>query len=168
MSSTPQSAESQRAHFLSMLRQFRDGMLVTHGPDQLLHARPMHVAQVEDQGAVWLMSDLHALKVEELRRDARATVTMQDGGRFLALAGHAEVVRDADKVAALWSEPWRVWFPTGPADPTIALLKVVPEGGEYWDSSGVKGLKYAFAAAKAYATGDRPHLGREHQAKVDL
>lgn len=161
-------SDPQRDHFLHMLRQFRDGMFITHAPDRSLHARPMHVAEVEADGVLWLMSDVAALKVEELRRDARTSITMQSGGKYLALTGHAEVVRDADRAERLWSEPWRVWFPNGPRDASVVLIKVVPAKGEYWDSGGVNALTYAFEAVRAYAAGDRPRLGDSHQAKVDL
>ena len=151
-----------------MLRQFRDGMLITHATDGALHPRPMHLAAADDDGTLWLMVDLRSAKVEELRHDARASLTLQDGGRFLALSGHAEVVREQARVDAIWREPMKVWFPGGAADPNVALIKIVPHGGEYWDGKGMNGLTYAFEAARAYLTGSQPRLGEDVQAKVPL
>jgi hypothetical protein len=34
------------------------------------------------------------------------------------------------------------------------LLRFSPIDAEYWDTSGARGLKYAFHAAKAYLSGD--------------
>ncbi len=159
---------AEKKHFIAILQQFRDGMLITHSTDGALHPRPMHIAEAEDDGTLWLFCDLRSAKVEELRQDARASLTLQDGGRFLALSGHAEVVRDPARLEALWSEPMKVWFPQGPRGEHVALIKVVPQGGEYWDAKGVAGLSYAFEAARAYVAGRSPQLGGEHQAKVSL
>ena len=53
-------------------------------------------------------------------------------------------------------------------DPSIALLKLDAEQGEYWDNAGVQGLKYAFEAIKAYAKGETPAADDRQHAKVDL
>ena len=159
-------AEKQR--FIAILQQFRDGMLITHATDGALHPRPMHIAKADDEGTLWLFCDLRSAKVEELSQDARASLTLQDSGRFLALSGHAEVVRDLARLEALWSEPMKVWFPDGPRAEHVALIKVVPRGGEYWDNKGMAGLTYLFEAARAYVSGKPPQLGGEHQAKVSL
>ena len=156
------------AHFIQLLGGFRAGMFITHGVDGELHPRPMQLAEVQPDGTVWLMSDLTTQKVEELREDARASLTLQDGGRFVALSGKAELVRDPDRAERLWSEPWRVWFPKGPRDPNVALIKIVPSSGEYWDGKGVNGLRYLFEAARAYVAGDRPDLSEGQAGKVDL
>ena len=68
------------------------------------------------------------------------------------------------KVAELWKEPFRVWFPGGREDPDIALIAVEPERAEYWDNSGFHKLQYLWEAAGAYVTGDTPKVeeGEQH------
>ena len=69
----------------------------------------------------------------------------------------------------LWREPFKAWFPKGKDDPELALVSVTPQDGEYWDTEGLKKIKYLFEAAKAYATGTTPHIDEgEQHAKVKL
>ena len=51
----------------------------------------------------------------------------------------------------------------------MALVSVTPQQGEYWDNAGLQKIKHLFEAAKAYATGHKPHVeeGEQH-AKVTL
>lgn len=72
------------------------------------------------------------------------------------LNGRAHLTRERELIERLWSDAWRVWFPQGKSDPAICLIQIEPLEGEYWDSSGARGLKHAFQAARAYATGQQP------------
>jgi general stress protein 26 len=157
-------------HFFDLLRTFNYAMLVTHSRQGELHARPMALAEAEDQGDLWLVTDVHSEKVEELAEDARVSVSMQAGDRYVALSGKAEVVRDPDRVHALWNEKWRTWFPKGVEDPALVLIRVKPMHGEYWDNEGVAKAKFLYHAARAYLTGHRPSVGKDPdlQGKVEL
>ncbi|HEY4088470.1 MAG TPA: pyridoxamine 5'-phosphate oxidase family protein [Bryobacteraceae bacterium] len=62
-----------------------------------------------------------------------------------------------------WSEAFRVWFPGGPSDPTLALIGVQPIDAEYWDNGGSNKLKCLFEAAKAYVKGEKPDVGDPDQ-----
>ena len=42
------------------------------------------------------------------------------------------------KLKELWSPAVEAWFPDGPEDPNVTLLKVDTISGEYWDSPGGK------------------------------
>jgi general stress protein 26 len=147
--------QSREKHFLDLLRTFNYAMLVTHSRHGDLHARPMALAEVEDNGDLWLVTDIHSEKVEELAEDARVSVSMQAGDRYVALSGKAEVVRDTDRVRALWNEKWRGWFPKGVEDPNLVLIRVKPMHGEYWDNEGLAKAKFLYHAARAYLTGHR-------------
>ena len=51
---------------------------------------------------------------------------------FASVSGRGEIVRDRERMQALWS-PWvKVWFPKGLDDPNLALLCVQVESAEYW------------------------------------
>lgn len=162
------TAPAEGRHFLELVRSFDKAMLTTHGRDGTLHARPMVVAEVDDDCNVWLMSDVRAEKVEEVSEDARASVTMQSDNRFATMSGKTEVVRDRAHVKRLWNASWQVWFPEGPTDENVVLLKVLTQQGEFWDNAGVQGAKYLYRTAKAYVRGERPKLDREIHAKVAL
>lgn len=162
------ASQGEERHFLELIRTFDHAMLTTHGRDGTLHARPMIVAEIDNNGDVWLMSDVRAEKVEEVGEDARASVTMQSDSRFATLSGKTEVVRDTARMQRLWNASWQVWFPEGPTDDKLVLLKVQTQHGEFWDNAGVQGAKYLYRAAKAYVSGERPQMDRDIHAKVDL
>jgi general stress protein 26 len=146
---SPQAAD----HVLGLLRAFDAAMLVTRSGDDGLHARPMAIAEVEDGGAVWFVTDVTSPKMTDLGTDPEVLLTLQDARRYLTLNGDAAIVRSPEKVRALWKDTFKLWF-DGPDDPRMVLLKVTPRDAEYWDTSGIRGLKFAFRAAKAYLAGE--------------
>ena len=151
----------------SILAGFDTTMMVTSGPAGL-HARPMHVVQRAPGGVVYLVSGTDSAKVAELEADADVLLAFQDSRQFLVLAGRARLTRDRELIGRLWSDAWRVWFPQGKSDPTICLIQVEAREGEYWDNSGTRGLKYAFQAARAYATGQTPQPDPGQHGKVSI
>ncbi len=84
--------------------------------------------------------------------------------------GTATVLRDKSLIDQLWSETWRLWFPMGKDDPTLCLLRVDAQSGEYWDRAGSNRLKYLFEGLKAVMQGTTPDVDEdpEQHAKVRL
>lgn len=164
--STPET--QSLAHFNSLMHSFSHAMLTTHSRQGELHARPMIMAEVAADGDVYLIADVHSEKIEELAEDNRVNVAMQQGSRYVAVTGTASVVRDAEHIKKIWSESWRVWFPQGPEDTSVVLIKVSPQHGEYWDNEGMSRVKYLYETAKAYVTGTTPTLDADIHSKVSL
>ncbi|MDP9034699.1 MAG: pyridoxamine 5'-phosphate oxidase family protein [Myxococcota bacterium] len=147
--------ENKHKHLQELLEDFDTVMLITrHGERE--HARPMAVASVEGPTVVWFLTSEESPKADELRKDSFAAITAQAGRKFVALSGRAELLRDRAKLDELWNEAWKVWFPGGKEDPSLCLIRVVVDDAEYWDSSGLKGIRYALEAARAYVTGETP------------
>jgi general stress protein 26 len=125
-----------------------------------LRSRPM-VARV-DQAAdeLWFFTSVESGKIRELEANNEVLLTYSDPSRqnYVSIEGEGEVVRGPQKVKELWSEPMRVWFPKGPTDPDIALVKVKMREATYWDAPS-SAFVYAYGYAKAMATGERPHPG---------
>ena len=169
MNATP-SPRVQTEHFLSLLKKLHTAMLVTHTGGHDLHARPMAIAQVEDDGRIWFISGADTAKVHEIEIDSQVQVIAQDGdSAFLSLSGRASLITDREKLAELWQEPFRVWFPGGKDDPDIELIAVQPEMGEFWDTTGTNRCRYLWEAAKAYVTGTTPDADDQHlHGKVPL
>ncbi|HEX4610957.1 MAG TPA: pyridoxamine 5'-phosphate oxidase family protein [Urbifossiella sp.] len=144
-----------------LLEEFGLAMLVTRTPAGELRGRPMALAEVEPDGTLWFATDRYSAKVDELAKDGHVAVTMQSRTKFVSLSGTAAVVEDREKVGRLWKAEWKVWFTGGKDDPNLLLLRVAGHDGEYWDNSGVSGLKYLIAAGKALVTGSRPDVGQD-------
>jgi general stress protein 26 len=141
--------------FREILTHFDTAMLVSHEPDGHLRARPMNVAEVLHDGELWFVTSLESQKTREVADNPQVAAVMQGGGRYLVVSGRARIVMDPARIERVWKESWRPWFPDGPKDPRLCLIHVDPQEAEYWDTTGVRGLRFAFQAAKAYVTGHR-------------
>ena len=146
---------SKTKHLNELLESFDTAMLLTRDGDQN-HARPMAIAEIEGANTLWFVTSNESPKAEEIRGDTRVSVTLQSERRFVALSGTSALVRDRERIDALWKDAWKVWFPEGKDDPSIALIKVTVKDAEFWDNAGGKGICYAFEAAKALISGERP------------
>ncbi len=142
----------------TLLQDFDAAMLVTRTDEGQLRSRPMALADVDPDGTLWFLTQRDSGKISEIARDQHVNVAMQSSSKFVSLSGTATPVENRAKVAELWNEAWKVWFPGGKDDPALLLLKVEGQEGEYWDNSGTSGLKYLVEAGKAYLTGTRPDV----------
>ncbi|MBO6935218.1 MAG: pyridoxamine 5'-phosphate oxidase family protein [Deltaproteobacteria bacterium] len=146
-------SQEEKKHFLDLIREFDDAMLVSHAPDSQLRARPMAVAETTDEGDVFFVTSVDSPKVDELLDDARLLVTFQKGNKYVSLSGTAEFVEDRARIRELWQPIWSAWFPDGPEDTDIILIRVRAEEGEYWDMTGRTRVKMAFRGLRSLLTG---------------
>lgn len=129
--------------FVERLRQFETAMLITHGPNGKLHGRPMAVAEIEPVDSerfscyLWFLTGLETSKTDEIRQNQEVLVAFQNRqDQFLTLSGRAEIIRDAERVDAFWREHYRLWFPQGKTDPSLALIRVRLDQGQVWGQGG--------------------------------
>ena len=149
--------KSAEEKFREVLSKFDTAILNTFNESGQMHARPMAIAEVEPSGDVIFFTDHHAAKTDEIEANPDVSVTCQDGWKnTLTLSGKAEVFRDAEKARKNWRKTYQTWFPNGPDDPNLIMIRVRGEHGEYWDNSGLQGIKYMAKAVKAIATKTRP------------
>lgn len=154
--------------FLDMLERFDAGMLCTRQPDGTLRARPMAIAEAQENGDVWFVTSLGSAKVEEVLHESGVVVTFQSKSRWLSISGRAEIVGDDALIERLWRPEWKAWFPKGKDDPELALLHVSATEAEYWDDSGARGVRHAFEAAKAALQGKHANASEEEHGHIVL
>ncbi len=156
-----------RSHLYEVVNDFEVAMLVTQTA-HAMHARPMAVASLDEGLGVYLVTALNSLKVDEISANPKALLTFQSARKFASVRGELTVLHDQPLVERMWKESWKVWFPEGKSDPNIALLKFTAHNGEYWDSGGMRGLKYVYDAARAYVAGEALKTDDAQNAKVSL
>ena len=159
-----QATPEEQAKVYAKLRKLRIGMLTTQGADGALESRPMTLLDVDGDGSMWFMTSAFTALEETLRRDGQVNVSFVDIGDsfYLSTSAHAVFVEDRDKVEALWSPMATAWFPEGPGDPSLRLLRVDAEKVDYWFSrSGRIVQMLAIAKAAARRTTPAPEAG-EH------
>ncbi len=164
----PSTAE-HRARLREILDDAGTVMLMTRNKGTGdVHVRPMAVAKVDEDGTMYLVTDINTCKVSEIQADPRVDVVFQSKTRYATVGGEARMHSDRALVKQLWSEAWKVWFPEGKDDPNIVVLVVEPDRGEYWDTSGTAGISFLYRAAKAYVTGTKLENDPEAHGKVRM
>ncbi len=85
---------------------------------------------------MWFLTSDHTPKVDEIEAASRVNVSYADPARqtFVSVSGNAQSLHDPNKVRELWSDGAQRWFPQGPDDPKITILKVQIDQAEYWDT----------------------------------
>lgn len=151
-----------------VMKDFRNAFLITTNDLGEMHARPMAIADVDDSGTVYFATSSKSPKMVELEADCYALATFQAGAKFAAVGGVIEVKKDRELIDRLWSDSWKVWFPEGKNDPDLCILKIEPRHGEYWDASGLKGLKVAYESVKALMKKRQPEADIRDHGKVEL
>lgn len=143
-------------------------MLTTTEPDGSLRGRPLTTLKMDAEARLWFFTSMASPKMAEIRQHSQVNVTYSrpDKQDYVSISGVAEVVRDREKMQALWT-PWiKPWFPQGIDDPDLILLQVRIEQAEYWDAPG-SAIMRMYGLAKALATGNTDALGPHAKVKVD-
>jgi general stress protein 26 len=132
-------------------------MMTTTEPDGSLHSRPMWNQEADEAGDLWFFTRLSSPKVTEISKDGQVNLgyANPDKNDYVSISGRAEIVRDRAKIEEKWSPPLKAWFPDGKDDPQIALIRVHPDKGEYWDSPSST-IVHIYGYAKAALTGSSP------------
>lgn len=116
-----------------------------------LSTRPMSTQKVEDDGSIWFFSEDGSEKNLHIADDSRVQLFYANRGssEFLSIYGTATIIKDEKKAEELWSPLVKTWFQGGPSDPSLTLIKVVPEDGYYWDTKDGKVISMLKIAAGA-------------------
>jgi general stress protein 26 len=151
-----------------LIKGIRIAMLTTMDEDGSLRSRPMATQKTEFDGEVWFFTEAGSAKTGEIAKDRRVNVSYADpdSQHYVSLSGTAQTLIDTAKAKELWSPAVKAWFPDGPDDPKLALLRVRVEKAEYWDSPSAKMVQLA-GFVKALVTGERLDYAGEHE-KLDL
>ena len=138
---------------LEIVRDFDTAMLTTVDESRRFHARPMHIADVYDNGTITFVISIDNELVAEFTDNNRAGITLQGENTFATLGGILCLDADSSRIADLWSEQWRRRFPVGPQDPQLRLLDFRPDVGAYWIESADGPIEELVAAGRSMIFG---------------
>jgi general stress protein 26 len=141
-------------------------MVTTHAGGKM-RSRPMHAILERDEGAIYFVTDTRGAKDDEIAAAPDVCLAFADIGdnTYLSITGRAEMIRDPDKAEELWSSEAQAWWPRGPQDPSVRVLRVVPEQAEYWDTRG-NSIVIALKMMAARMTGKQPDLGENKKVPL--
>ena len=149
-----QAVHWEFARFADLIRQIQIGLLTSVDADGLLHTRPIETLQVDvPNQALWFFTDRRSAKADELKWDMRVSLGYAEPSKriYVAVSGVATLLHDSQRARQLWKPEQLAFYPEGPEDERLAILKVQVQRAEYWIAPGHPA--YLYAAATAAATG---------------
>lgn len=156
---------TDREKIAALIKKFRFAMLTTKHADGKLVAHPLTVQEAEFDGDLWFLVSKSSSPVKDLAADAEANVSMSSDDAWLSLSGTAWLSDDREKIKDLWNPFVEAWFPEGPEDPDIGILRFAAESAQYWDTPGGR-IASVFSLVKAKLTGETYDGGES--GKVEL
>jgi general stress protein 26 len=163
---TADSMAGDLVELTRIIRDIRIALLTTVGREGQFHTRPVQTLKVDADATLWFFTDWTSPKVTELHDDVRVSLGYADPAKnvYVALSGEGSLLRDPQKARELWSIEQRAYYPKGPEDERLALLRVTPLHAEYWIAPGR--ASYILAAARAGVTGTPAGVvGEDHKVK---
>jgi len=138
-----EKADLSRAESIQKIQHIAHGevaMMHTFNGHKVGVVRPMATAGIDADGTLWFLSRDQSFKNEQLDKDAlmQLTYSVKSRSEYLVLDGLGSVLRDRDKIDDLWNAIDKNWFPEGPTDPAITLIRFTPNIGHYWDTKHSK------------------------------
>ncbi len=143
--------------YQELLESYRTAILVTVGEGGHLHSRPMATQEQHGDDGIWFATYADSDKVHDILANPRVGLAFHGGehdSAYLSISGTAEVVRDRAKIRELWEPDWNAWFPDGPEQEDLVLLRVVAEHAEWLRPEGGK-LQVLASMTKRVATGSK-------------
>ncbi|MBS1968846.1 MAG: pyridoxamine 5'-phosphate oxidase family protein [Bdellovibrionales bacterium] len=129
-----ETIDPQVKKFCDLVDDIKIAMLVTISNGNVLHSVPLVTQEMGFDGSLWFLVSKASQVVMNIENSSHVVVNYAGSGKFVSAVGIAELVNDdLDKIHQLWSKTYEVWFPQGPNDPKIQLLKVEVEKVEYWE-----------------------------------
>jgi len=134
-----------------------------------LRARPLEPRADRDAGLIWFVIDVRGHKDDEIDavHDVGFVLIDEKARAYLSITAKATVTRHRTKAKAVWRKSDDVWWPGGPDDPNMCLLRVEPITAELWDGPASSAVA-AFEFAKARLTGEKPNLGENRKVTVAM
>jgi len=153
--------------FTKLAMDIRTCMFITNNNEDE-HTRPMATMEAEEDGTLWFFTNVHSVKVDEIKKEREVHLTYAHPGKesYLDVWGTATVITDKQQLKEKWSPIVKAWFPGGVDDPELALLKVTPRDCYYWDAatgSMIQFLKMAVGAAIG-----KPQIAEGEEGKLSL
>ncbi|GAA0999715.1 pyridoxamine 5'-phosphate oxidase family protein [Subtercola frigoramans] len=148
-----------------LVKGFRFAMMTTTDAGGKLVSRPMTVQEVEFDGDLWFIAAKDGNEISEIVANPGVNVSFSSNDTWVSVSGRAETVDDKARVKEYWNSFVEAWFPAGPDDPNVTLIKVTGDSAEYWDTPGGR-IATVVSLVKSKLTGSS-YDGGENE-KVEL
>lgn len=120
-----------------IMKDVKFAMMTTTTDKGHLHACPMTTNQFDlEKKEIWFIGDKTTETLKDITKNPQVNLSYAsaDSKDYVSITGKAELVEDKAKLEELWSPIYAAFFKEGKEDPNMQLVKVVPQGAEYWKS----------------------------------
>jgi general stress protein 26 len=164
MSENHALTDEDRQEIWKQIEDTRIGFLTTATHDGHLRARPLTTQKIEDGKSIWFFIDRSGDTAHAIGGNPRVMLTYTDPSDsfYASLQGKGVVTVDPLKAKEMWSKIAEAWFPGGPDDPKLALLRVDVESGETWEPTTNKIVQFMSIVGAALTHTPPKHEG-EHK-----
>lgn len=158
---------SQVAELKSRIGAIGYAMFTTMDAHGHLVSRPMTVQDIDAEGDLWFYTSTDTDLWQNIAGQPQVNLSFAEpeGKVYVSVSGQAERVVERARIAAMWTPAVQAWYPHGPDDPHVMLVRVVSHSAEYWDNNA-SSMVQLYQMAKAVLTGTTPDAGQH--ARIDL
>jgi len=120
----------------SLIKDIPIAMLTTRNRSGALHSRPMVTHEQDNDQIIWFFSEEKTQKNDDITDFSQVNIAYGDsvGHRYISICGQAEKITNRDLIKKHWRPHYMKWFPQGPDNPNLILLKITPDHISYWIS----------------------------------
>ena len=144
------------------------GMLTTRFGGGL-RARPLDARPDREAGLIFFVIDVRGLKDDEVKAwpDVCFVVVYSDEKAYLSITGEAAVFYDEAVLRKIWKESDDVWWPNGPYDENVRILRLEPRVADLWDGPACSAVA-SVEMSEARRTGKKPNLGEKRKVTFKM
>ncbi|MFB2587665.1 pyridoxamine 5'-phosphate oxidase family protein [Acinetobacter sp. c1-l78] len=121
----------------AIMKDVKFAMMTTMTSEGHLHACPMTTTEFDlANKEIWFIGYKTTETVQDISRNPQVNLSYasSDSKDYVSINGKAELVEDRAKLEALWSATYNAFFENGIDDANVQLIKIVPNGVQYWQS----------------------------------
>ena len=151
--------QTRLQQFVTLLREFRTGMLTTQTNFGNLTTRPMTIQPPRQDKPLWLVAFKGCSSLENIQhsRQVNLSFSRESDKAWISISGKAEVNDDRNLIEKLWDSEWDIWVGPNTPKSDAVLIEIEPIQIDFWEPEHGK-LGRLLELAKAHVTDHTPEL----------
>jgi general stress protein 26 len=119
---------------LSIIREMRTGILVTHAGSQL-KGRPIQIADISEDGTVWIYANEYSDCLKEITENNEVFLSFSEPGTdvYAVISARAYDEDNVEKIKSMKNPNMRLMRPAGGTAKNMMVLRAEPVEAEFWD-----------------------------------
>jgi len=128
------------------------------------HGRPLEARPDRQENVIWFLTDKRGLKDDEIKAHPEVCLTFYFPSEkvYLSITGRAFDSKNSSQAKKLWNQAQQVWWPGGPDDPNVLVIRFELALAEMWD-----GPASSAVAAYEFVKARMPNVGEKRKLKYE-